>query len=159
MLGSGMKTRLAVRRVAEPPPSGGAPTSESPPPSLARDAPAASPSVALDAPLASYPSVAVVAAVSRAAVLVWAAACAALAPPSDTSNLLLRPDLPTAADAWVERALGHTANWDGAYFAAVAARGYASEKELAFFPGLPACLAALRCVGLSAVCASMLPAS
>ena len=91
-----------------------------------------------------------VAVATRAAVLGWAAACAALAPPYDTSNDLLTDGPLTAVDAWVERALGHTANWDGAYFARIAARGYTSEKELAFFPGLPACLAVLRCAHLTA---------
>jgi len=89
--------------------------------------------------------VAVVALVSRVVVLAWSAACAAIAPPYDSSNSLLwGAEPPTRGDAWVEAALGHTANWDGVYFTEVARVGYTAEHQHAFFPGLPVALNVLR---------------
>jgi hypothetical protein len=94
-------------------------------------------------------SVASLAAGSRAAVLAFAAVAAWLAPPYDSSNALIsRPSLGAPlshGDELTEAALGHLANWDGAFFAYAARFGYTVELQHAFYPGLPLALAFLRC--------------
>ena len=85
---------------------------------------------------------------SRATVILWAALCAYIASPYDSSNSILR-DIDsdgtlTHLDNYVDRLVGHLGNWDGVYFIEIARVGYTTEKELVFFPGLPVCIAVMR---------------